>query len=268
MKAIVYRCSRSIVPNNTHSSVPISGRMCHVFSNSLNSPRQKELQNDALRQKVKRGNLKDDIVLFLPPDNDEMLTLIKDFFLELFGRQPIISKYDDSHLGGHEEANVIKEEIAKLGGNNISPSQITFVETIKEYDMYEELQTLLDGITQDEYNEVDAIFVTLTTDAQDPFLVQSGTQNQNRQVNIKSYGGQIGRFEELRKKMDPSGVGLKGATFHFKKGVTSIARLGEKRPLYVFFVSTADHALADVDFVKQTHLPEIEKHLKNLKRID
>ncbi|OQW90714.1 MAG: hypothetical protein BWK78_06350 [Thiotrichaceae bacterium IS1] len=262
MKTIVYQTSLPIsgfdVPKNF--KVEEVG-VCYLFSDSTTE--------NVLSNYVTLYYERNDV--FFIPD------VLKDLFIKVFGyvtnndtpQSPVIKAkdYDDHDLAGN--TGMVKEEIAKqLGGNNISPSQITFVETIKEYDMYEELQTLLDGITQDEYNEVDAIFVTLTTDAQDPFLVQSGTQNSNRQVNIKSYGGQIGRFEELRKKMDPTGVGLKGATFHFKKGVTSIARLGEKRPLYVFFVSTSDHALADVDFVKQTYLPEIEKQLKNIKKID
>ncbi len=262
MKTIIYQTSLPISGFDVPKNFKVEGAgVCYLFSGSTTE--------SVLKNYVALYYERNDV--FFIPD------VLKDLFIKVFGyvtnndtpQSPVIKAkdYDDQDLAGN--TGMVKEEIAKqLGGNNISPSQITFVETIKEYDMYEELKRTLDEITQDEHNEVDAIFVTLTVDAQDPFQVQSSTQDSGRQVNIKSYGVQIGRFEELRKKMDPSGVGLKGATFNFKKGVTSIARLGEKRSLYVFFVSTADHALADVEFVKQTHLPEIERHLKNLNKID
>lgn len=267
MKAVIYKST----PPVSGAAVPVLFKVeevgtCYLFSGLV--------AEHTLESYVELYFVRNDTV-FLIPD------MLKELFLKWFGKaigndntqQPtILSKkpYDDNDLGGPEQAKEVKEEMVKRGGKDISPSQITFVETIKERDMFEELQKLLDGITQDEQNEVDAIFVTLTTDAENPFLVQSMTKDPNREVDIKSYGGQIGRFEELRKKLDPKGTagGLKEATFHFKKAVTSIARLGEKRPLYVFFVSTADHALADVAWVKQTYLPDIEKQLRNIKKID
>lgn len=265
MKAVIYKSTQPV----SGAAVPVLFKVeevgtCYLFSALV--------AEHTLESYVELYFVRNDTV-FLIPD------MLKELFLKWFGKaigndntqQPTIlseNLYDDNDLGGHEQAKEVKEEMVKRGGKNISPSQITFVETIKERDMFEELQKLLDGITQDEQNEVDAIFVTLTADAENPFLIQSSTKDPNRKVDIRGYGGQIGRFDELRKKMDPSGVGLKEATFHFKKGVTSITRLGEKRALYVFFVSTADHALADVAWVKQTHLPDIEKQLRNIKKID
>ncbi len=262
MKTIIYQTSLPISGFDVPKNFKVEGAgVCYLFSGSTTE--------SVLKNYVALYYERNDV--FFIPD------VLKDLFIKVFGyvtnndtpQSPVIKAkdYDDQDLAGN--TGMVKEEIAKqLGGNNISPSQITFVETIKEYDMYEELKRTLDEITQDEHNEVDAIFVTLITDDPNPFLVKSSTLHPNRKVDIESYGVQISRFEELRKKMDPSGVGLKEATFHFRKGVTRITRLGEKKPLYVFFVSTADDAIADVGWVKKTYLPEIEKLLKDLKKID
>jgi hypothetical protein len=134
----------------------------------------------------------------------------------------------------------------------------------------EKLQTLLDEIVTDDGNEVDAIFVTLTFDSPQPILFKNlSFKNNERRVDISSYGNQILKFAELLKKMDRTDTGLKEAIFNFGKGgATSITRLGKKRQVYLFFVSTAEDALADIALTRQHYLGEIEKLLKELKKID
>jgi len=159
-----------------------------------------------------------------------------------------------SSLASFYDEMEIQEVLKPIGENDVSK---------------ENLQVLLDEIAiKDENNEVDAIFITAAFAAPKPILIYSQSEDEKRRVDIPFFGKHIAQFAALRKKMDPVQAGLKHALFHFNKGITSITRLGKKKQVLLFMVSTAEDALADVELCRGQNLEEIGQLIKEIGWID
>lgn len=234
--------------------------------------KQLEEQKELLRRFTREGALENRIVIFIP----EEPPMLKEWFSALWNtlfngkgeRLPPPQPYDDDHLGGKEEADRYKRTIAE----DEEVTEIEFIQTFMEENMTNpvelELEELLDKIVKDD-NKVDAVFVTRTAGTQ-PILYPS--ERRGWKVDIDRYKIQVSPFTELLNSMSKAGAlgNLEQAIFHFKQGVISITRLGDKNPLYLFFVSASDNsraALAHVDFIRDEYLGAITDKLKKLDKI-
>lgn len=119
-------------------------------------------------------------------------------------------------------------------------------------------------------NEVDAVFITSTGDAQEPVLV-SGKREEadDRHVEVSRFGGQIKHFTEFLGKGAAANVGeLEYATLQFSKGVTSITLLGTgDQKYYLFFVSTTADGIGEFEAERRFYLPRIVELLKKWEKI-
>jgi len=133
----------------------------------------------------------------------------------------------------------------------------------------DKLTAQFNGIVQAD-NEIDAVFVTPTTESVAPIIVESTHVNSGREVKIAAFGTQIGKFSDFLKKTKLAEEGgLDYAFFQFSKGITSITRLGEEdKQVFLFMISATADGIAEVDFHRREHLPKIIPELKELGVID
>ncbi len=240
--------------------------------------KQLEEQKELLRRFTREGALENRIVIFIP----EEPPMLKEWFSALWNtlfngkgeRLPPPQPYDDDHLGGKEEADRYKRTIAE----DEEVTEIEFIQTfMEERNMpvdRAEFEAFLSKIAKDENNEVDAIFVTTSMGGANPIIYRSALQTSKlgKRVEIDKYGLQVSPFTDLIRQMSKVGElgNLEEAIFHFKQGVVSITRLGDKNPVYLFFVSMANDsfaALADVAWIRREHLEEITNKLRELGKI-
>jgi len=272
MKIVIYKASRKVPFQRDCDQFGSAGKI--IFSNR--SEQVTDFNNksvDELRHKVEPwlpkqgiiGSQKEDTILYVPFEIKEkfmeILEHLIDGFKKMMGKGKKDSVPTSEQLGLGKESSlgsfydeVEVQEVLQLGEDDVSK---------------ENLQELLDKIAiEDENNEVDAIFITTPHPATNPIVIHSQSKDENRRVEIPSFGSHIAQFAALRKKMDQAQAGLKHALFQFNKGITSITRLGKKKQVLLFMVSTAEDALADVELCRGQNLEEIGQLIKDIGWID
>jgi hypothetical protein len=213
------------------------------------------------------GSKENDTIFYVPYDMwnkfIEILEQLISSFKKMMGMGKISSIPKSPELGLGKESSLASFY------DDMEIQEVQEVQQLGEYDVSKEnLQKLFDEIAADENNEVDAIFITAAFNAPKPILIQSQSKDSNKPVDIPSFGKNIAQFAALRKKMDPGQAGLKHALFHFNKGITSITRLGKKKQVLLFMVSTAEDVLADVELCRGQNLEEIGQLIKDIGWID
>jgi hypothetical protein len=174
----------------------------------------------------------------------------------------------------------VPDDYEKISKGNIGSGKVSYFEDYlekpevpkQEVNMpaLQDLQELFNEIVTGD-NAVDAIFVTLPFDDDEPILVKSQRtedKSDNRFVNVEDFGDQVGRFAALLKAMDVTSTGLKKTVFEFNQGATIITHLGNKNRVFLFFVSKLTERRAQLEIHRKNNLKRIGELLVELKYID
>jgi len=250
MKIVIYEVKTDedgmpIVPINGFFE-PIVSQCYGIFSND-----PQKIDENRLEMSLENCLENETAIFYVPSD---MKNLIKKLLTKFTGKE-----WGDKSTPDEREQSKKQLQNQQIGWNELSPfieEKMDVIEILEENNV---IQELFDKITSENTN-IDAVFLARTErNARKPIWLQSERANIN--VNIDAYNTQVQRFIEYVDRAQIATPGFQTAFIEFKKGITSITRLGENRIVLLFFVNTTGEDFATFDFFRSKYLPQIERLL-------